>query len=59
MSVLELNKALDRQWTKLIVSSLKAYVRQRAGEVGEVPQPVEFKSIVVFYKVEWLVHNDN
>ena len=54
LSVLELNKALER----LIVSNLKAYVRLRAREVNEVPRPVEFKGIVVLYKVEWLVHND-
>ena len=61
-SVPELNKALERpqpQWMRLIVSNLKAYVRLRAGEVGEVPRPAEFKGIVVLYKAEWLVHNDS
>ena len=47
MSVPELNKALKRprltQWMRLILSHLKAYVRLRAREVGEFPQPVEFK----------------
>ena len=42
-----------------MVSNLKAYVRLRAVEVGEVPRPAEFKGIVVLYKAEWLVHNDN
>ena len=50
LSVRELNKALDRrqltQWMRLIVSNLKAYVRLRAGEVGEVPRPVKFKGQV-------------
>ena len=61
-SVLELNKALEQpqpQWMRLIVSNLKAYARLRAGEVGEVPRPTEFKGIVVLYKAEWLVHNDS
>ena len=31
---------------RLILSNLKAYVRLRAGEVGEVPWPVEFKGQV-------------
>ena len=43
----------------LIVSNLKAYVRLRAGEVGEVPLPAELKGIVVLYKAEWLVHHDS
>ena len=62
LSVPELNKALERpqpQWMRLIVSNLKAYVRLRAREVGEVPRPVEFKGIVVLYKAEWLVRNDS
>ena len=50
LSVLELNKALERpqltQWMRLILSNPKAYVRLRAGEVGEVPRPVEFKGQV-------------
>ena len=50
LSVPELNKALERpqltQWMRLIVSNLKAYVGLRAGDVGEVPQPVEFKGQV-------------
>ena len=41
------------------MSNLKAYVRLRAAEVGEVPRPAEFKGIVVLYKAEWLVHNDS
>ena len=40
----EPNKALEHpqvtQWMRLILSNLKAYVRLRAGEVGEVPRPV-------------------
>ena len=62
LSVPELNKALERpqpQWMRLIVSNLKAYVRLRAGEVAEVPRPMEFKGIVVPYKAEWLVDNDS
>ena len=50
LSVPELNKALERpqptQWMQLILSNQKAYVRLRAGEVGEVRQPVEFKGQV-------------
>ena len=47
LSVPELSKALERpqltQWMGLILFDLKAYVTLRAGEVGEVPRPVEFK----------------
>ena len=50
LSVPELNKALERpqltQWMRLILSNLKAFVGLRAGEVGEVPRPVEFKGHV-------------
>ena len=50
LSVLELNKDLERprptQWMRLMLSNLKAYTRLRAGEVGEVPRPVEFKGQV-------------
>ena len=50
LSVPELNKALERpqltQWMRLILCNVKAYVRLRAGEVGEVPRPVEFKGQV-------------
>ena len=46
----EPNKALERpqltQWMRLILSNLKTYVGMRAGEVGEVPPPVEFKGQV-------------
>ena len=48
LCVPELNKAIKRpqpQWMRLIVSNLKAHVRLRAGEVGEVPRPAEFKGI--------------
>ena len=49
LSVPELNKALERpeltHWTSLL-SNLKASVRVRAGEVGEVPRPVKFKGQV-------------
>ena len=41
------------------MSNLKAYVRLRAGEVGEVPRLAEFKGIVVLYKAEWLVYHDS
>ena len=50
LSVPELNKALERpqltQRMRLILSNLKAYVRMRAGEVGRVRLPVEFKGRV-------------
>ena len=50
LSVPELNKALERpqltQWMRLILSNLKANVRLRAGEVGEVPRPVGCKGQV-------------
>ena len=42
----ELNKALERpqpHWIRLIVSNLKAYVKLRAAEVGEVPRRADFK----------------
>ena len=46
----ELNKAFERpeltQWMRLVQSNLKAYARLWAGEVGEVPRPVEFKGQV-------------
>ena len=50
LSVPKVNKALERpqltQWMRLILSNLKAYIRLRAREVGEVPQLVEFKGQV-------------
>ena len=50
LSVPDPNKALERpQLThgmRLILSNPKAYVRLRAGEVGEVPRPVKFKGQV-------------
>ena len=46
LSVAEITRALEKpqlaQWMRLMLSNIKAYVRQRAGEVGEVPRPSEF-----------------
>ena len=50
VSVPELTKDRKRprltQCMRLILSRLKAYARLRAGEVGKVPRPVEFKGQV-------------
>ena len=50
LSIPETNKALERaqltQWMRLNLSTFKAYVRVCAGEVGQIPRPVEFKSQV-------------
>ena len=46
LSVLEINRALEKpqlaQWMRLMLSNIKAYVRLRDGEVGEIPRPSEF-----------------
>ena len=46
LSVPEINRALEKpqlaQWMRLTLSNIKAYVRLRAGEVGEIPRPSEF-----------------
>ena len=46
LSVPEINRALEKpqlaQWMRLMLSNIKAYVRLRAGEVGEIPRPSEF-----------------
>ena len=46
LSVLEINRALEKpqlaHWMRLMLSNIKAYVRLRAGEVGEIPRPSEF-----------------
>ena len=46
LSVPEINRALEKpqlaQWMRLMLSNVKAYVRLRAGEVGEIPRPSEF-----------------
>ena len=46
LSVPEVNRALEKpqlaQWMRLMLSNIKAYVRLRAGEVGEIPRPSEF-----------------
>ena len=46
LSVPEVNRALEKpqlaQWMRLMLSNIKAYVRLRAGDVGEIPRPSEF-----------------
>ena len=46
LSVPEINRALEKpqlaQWMRPMLSNIKAYVRLRAGEVGEIPRPSEF-----------------
>ena len=46
LSVPEINRALEKpqlaQCMRLMLSNIKAYVRLRAGEVGEIPCPSEF-----------------
>ena len=46
LGVPDLNRALEKpqlaQWMRLMLSNIKAYVRLRAGEVGEIPRPSEF-----------------
>ena len=46
LCVPEINRALEKpqlaQWIRLMLLNLKAYVRLRAGEVGEIPRQSDF-----------------